>query len=86
MDLADVLGYAGTVFVILSFMCNSLIKHRILNAAGAFLVTIYAVIDHAWLVALLDGFIVIINVIQLKYLTYVTHCNFRYTNHGSLND
>lgn len=65
MNLADVLGYTGTVLVILSFLCNSLIKLRILNAIGASLVTIYAVINHAWPVALLDGFIVIINVIQL---------------------
>lgn len=86
MDLADVLGYAGTVFVILSFMCNLLIKLRILNAVDAFLVTIYVVINHAWPVVLLDGFIIIINVIQLTDLTYVTHCNFRYINHGSLSD
>ncbi|EAW7861224.1 YgjV family protein [Salmonella enterica] len=65
MNLVDVLGYTGTVLVILSFLCNSLIKLRILNAIGASLVTIYAVINHAWPVALLDGFIVIINVIQL---------------------
>ncbi|MDF7676038.1 YgjV family protein [Neisseriaceae bacterium ESL0693] len=65
MNLADVLGYTGTVLVILSFLCNSLIKLRILNAIGAFLVTIYAIMNHAWPVALLDGFIVIINVFQL---------------------
>ena len=65
MNLADILGYTGTILVILSFLCNSLIKLRVLNAIGASLVTIYAVINHAWPVALLDGFIVIINVIQL---------------------
>jgi hypothetical protein len=65
MNLSDILGYTGTILVILSFLCNSLIKLRVLNAIGASLVTIYAVINHAWPVALLDGFIVIINVIQL---------------------
>lgn len=65
MNFTDVLGYTGTVLVILSFLCNSLIKLRILNAVGASLVTIYTVITHAWPVALLDGFIVIINIVQL---------------------
>ncbi|HDX8940867.1 hypothetical protein GW952_31795 (plasmid) [Klebsiella michiganensis] len=65
MNFTDILGYTGTVLVILSFLCNSLIKLRILNAVGASLVTIYAVITHAWPVALLDGFIVIINIVQL---------------------
>lgn len=65
MLLVDILGYTGTVLVILSFLFDSLIKLRVLNAVGAFLITIYAVVNHAWPVALLDGVIVIINVVQL---------------------
>lgn len=66
MDLfMDIVGYFGTALVVLSFMTNSLFKLRLLNAIGAFFVTIYAVYTHAIPVVLLDGFIVIINVIQL---------------------
>lgn len=73
MELFDVIGYAGTVLVIVSFLCQSIIKLRILNAVGAFFVTVYAISSHAWPVALLDGFIVVINVFQLfRYRTTPT--------------
>ncbi len=66
MDLLmNILGYFGTALVVLSFMTNSLLKLRLLNATGAFFVTIYAIYTNALPVVLLDGFIVIINVIQL---------------------
>ncbi|MFZ7235975.1 hypothetical protein ACLSZ3_08065 [Avibacterium gallinarum] len=37
MDLLmNILGYFGTALVVLSFMTNSLLKLRLLNATGAF--------------------------------------------------
>ncbi|WP_380184014.1 YgjV family protein [Kalamiella sp. sgz302252] len=65
MTPVDILGYAGTALVITSFLCQSLIKLRLLNAVGASFVTLYAILTHAWPVAILDGFIVVINVFQL---------------------
>jgi len=65
MGFYDVIGYMGTVLVILSFLSQSIVKLRALNAVGALLVTIYAIYNRAWPVALLDGFIMIINVFQL---------------------
>ena len=72
MAPVEILGYTGTALVIVSFLCQSLIKLRLLNAFGAFFVTVYAILTHAWPVAVLDGFIVIINVFQL-----VKHCKKR---------
>ncbi|CRG50422.1 hypothetical protein B7R74_16880 [Yersinia pseudotuberculosis] len=68
MQSIDILGYIGTILVVLSFLCNSIMKLRFLNAIGASFVTLYAALTHAWPVVLLDGFIVIVNVYQLQKL------------------
>ncbi|RJL47376.1 hypothetical protein D5071_19460 [Pectobacterium carotovorum] len=68
MLLVDILGYIGTVLVVLSFLCNSIVKLRVLNAVGASFITLYAFLTHAWPVVLLDGFIVIVNLYQLQKL------------------
>lgn len=65
MTLVDIIGYIGTGLVVASFLFDSLVKLRLLNAAGAFLVTIYAIMIEAWPVAILDGFIVLINISQI---------------------
>jgi len=65
MNFFDFIGYLGTILVMASFLSQSIFKLRILNAIGALLVTVYAIYNRAWPVALLDGFIVIINVFQL---------------------
>lgn len=61
----EIMGYLGTAFVVVSFMCKSLLKLRVLNSIGALLVTIYAVVIKAYPVAILDGFILIINLYQI---------------------
>ncbi|TCJ94822.1 inner membrane protein [Volucribacter psittacicida] len=63
--MIDILGYIGTTLVIISFLCQSIILLRLLNICGAMLITIYAVVNEAWPVAILDGLIVVINVIQI---------------------
>ncbi|NIG88341.1 MAG: hypothetical protein G5703_09430 [Serratia symbiotica] len=68
MLLVDILGYIGIVLVVLSFLCNSIVKLRVLNSAGASFITLYVILTHAWLVVLLDGFIVIVNLYQLQKL------------------
>lgn len=64
----EILGYIGTAFVICSFLCKTMVNLRLLNAIGAFLVTVYAIVAQAWPVVLLDGFIVLINIYQLVIL------------------
>ncbi|WP_226020431.1 YgjV family protein [Serratia symbiotica] len=68
MQIIDILGYIGTALVVLSFLCSSIVKLRILNAIGASFVTLYAALTHAWPIVLLDGFIVIANIYQLQKL------------------
>lgn len=58
-------GYVGTTLIIVSFLFQSLIKPRLLNAMGAFFVTVYALLTYARPVAIIGGFIVIINVFLL---------------------
>lgn len=65
MNTIELLGYLGTFFVVISFMVKDIFYLRVLNVIGAILITIYAIIIKAWPVALLDGFIVLINLYHL---------------------
>lgn len=65
MNTIELLGYLGTFFVVISFMVKDIFYLRVLNVIGAVLITIYAIIIKAWPVALLDGFIVLINLYHL---------------------
>jgi len=65
MNTIELLGYLGTFFVVISFMVKDIFYLRGLNVIGAILITIYAIIINAWPVALLDGFIVLINLYHL---------------------
>lgn len=59
------------MLVVLSFLCNSIMMLRALNAIGASFITLYATLTHAWPVVLLDGFIVLVNIYQLSKLMKV---------------
>lgn len=61
----DIIGYVGTTLVIISFLCQSLIRLRIFNATGSLIITIYAVLNHAWPVVLLDSLIFLINIVHV---------------------
>lgn len=61
----DILGYVGTLFVLVSFMCKSVLRLRIINMIGAVLIVIYSLIIEAYPVVFLDFMIVIINGYQV---------------------
>lgn len=64
----DIIGYAGTAFVLLSMMMTSITKLRIFNLCGAVLSVIYAFATKAWPVFLLNFCLTVINGIQLYRL------------------
>lgn len=65
IELIDCVGYLGSALVVASFASKGILRLRVLNLMGAFLVTLYAIVVKAYPVVLLDGLIVIVNLYQI---------------------
>lgn len=61
----EIFGYIGTAFVLISMLMTSVVKLRIFNAAGALISMIYAIFCNAWPVVVLNGSLLIIQIVQL---------------------
>ncbi|HHE9089889.1 TPA: YgjV family protein [Haemophilus influenzae] len=64
-NFIEFLGYMATFFVAVSFLFKSIVHLRIVNSIGAILFVIYSVIIIAYPVALLNAFLVVVNIYQL---------------------
>lgn len=67
-NFIEFLGYMATFFVAVSFLFKSIVYLRIVNSIGAILFVIYSVIITAYPVALLNAFLVVVNIYQLWQL------------------
>ena len=65
INLIEVIGYLASVLVAISLMMSSIVKLRIINLIGSLIFTFYGIIISAYPVALVNGFIVIVNVYYL---------------------
>jgi len=61
MNSIEILGYFGTTLVVLSFLSRSMLVLRLLNAIGAMIITIYALLIDAWPMVWLNGLLAAIN-------------------------
>ena len=64
-NFIEFLGYMATFFVAASFLFKSIVYLRIVNSIGAIIFVIYSVIITAYPVALLNAFLVVVNIYQL---------------------
>ncbi|WP_420630531.1 hypothetical protein [Candidatus Leptofilum sp.] len=62
----EMLGYLASVFVAVSLMMRSLVKLRVINLVGALLFTAYGLMIAAYPVAVVNGFIVLVNIYYLQ--------------------
>lgn len=62
----ELLGYLASILVAISLMMRSLNTLRIINLLGALLFTVYGLIIGAYPVAVLNAFIVLVNVYYLQ--------------------
>ncbi|MAT96842.1 MAG: hypothetical protein CL608_06840 [Anaerolineaceae bacterium] len=62
----ETLGYLASIFVAVSLMMRSLTKLRVINLIGALLFTAYGLIIAAYPVAVVNGFIVLVNLYYLQ--------------------
>jgi len=61
MSGIEVLGYVGTALVVTSFLSRSMFFLRLLNAIGATIIAIYALLIDAWPMVWLNGLLAVIN-------------------------
>ena len=64
----ELLGYMASVFVAVSLMMRSVTKLRVINLVGAVLFTVYGLIIAAYPVAVVNGFIVLVNIYYLQQM------------------
>lgn len=68
MPLIEVYGYVGSVLIAVSLMMSNIFRLRWINLVGAGMFASYGAIIQAWPVAVLNGFIVLIDVYHLARL------------------
>ncbi len=66
--LIEMIGYLGSIIVVISMLMSSVVKLRIINTIGSVIFTTYAVIIHTYPTALLNFFLIVINVYNLVKL------------------
>lgn len=64
--LIEILGYLASGLVAVSFLMKSMKKLRIINTVGAVFFVIYSVAIKAWPVAVINLFVVIINIYRIS--------------------
>ena len=68
----EVIGYAGSLLVLVSMLMTSVVKLRVINLIGSAVFTVYALLIHSYPTAFLNACLVIINVVQLLRQRRVT--------------
>jgi hypothetical protein len=64
----EVIGYVGSVLVAISLALSDLSRLRVVNLIGAAVFTVYGLLVAAYPVALLNGFIVAVNIVYLVHM------------------
>lgn len=62
-------GYAASLFILISLTMTSIIRLRIINSIGCILFVIYGLNVHAYPVAISNALIILINIYNLYVLT-----------------
>lgn len=65
MSWYELVGIAGTLFVLLSFLMKDLTKVRVINIIGAVLFVIYGLLIGAFATWLLNGVLVAVHIVYL---------------------
>lgn len=66
--LVELIGYLGSVLVLVSFLMASVVKLRVVNSVGSMIFAIYALVIHSYPTALMNGCLVLINIYYLRRL------------------
>lgn len=67
--LIEMVGYLGSVLVVVSMLMSSVIKLRVINTIGSGIFAVYALIIHSYPTALMNFCLVSINVYKMIYVS-----------------
>jgi hypothetical protein len=73
LNWLELYGYLGSALIAISLMMSDIRKLRWINLVGAGSFASYGLLINSWPVAVLNGFIVLIDVVHLWQLSRVTH-------------
>ncbi len=65
LSTLTIIGYVASVFIAISMTMSSFVKFRIINLIGATLFFTYGILIYAWPVALLNAFIISVDIYYL---------------------
>ena len=68
MDTLDIVGWAATIFFIISFLINNMLWLRIINMVGAALWLTYGIIDTSYSIIFLNVIIVSIQFYKISVI------------------
>ena len=68
MDTIDIVGWAATIFIIISFLINNMLWLRIINMVGAALWLTYGIIDTSYSIIFLNVIIVSIQFYKISVI------------------
>lgn len=63
--IVELVGYLGSILVVVSVLMTSMVKLRIVNSIGASIFTVYALIIQSYPTALMNFSLVVINLYYL---------------------
>ena len=67
--MIEMIGYLGSALVVVSMLMSSVVKLRVINTIGSGIFAAYALMIHSYPTALMNGFLIGINVYNLIKLT-----------------
>ena len=65
LSVYELIGYIGSLIVLISIMMSSVVKLRIVNVIGAIVSLVYGLLIHAYPIVALNGVLVLINIVLL---------------------
>lgn len=65
----EMIGYLGSILVLISMLMSSVVKLRVINAIGSAIFTGYALIIHSYPTALMNACLVVVNIYNLVKLS-----------------
>ena len=68
MDTLNIVGWAATIFIIISFLINNMLWLRIINMIGAALWLTYGIIDTSYSIIFLNVIIVSIQFYKISVI------------------
>lgn len=67
--IIEMIGYAGSILVVISVLMSSLVKLRVVNSIGAFIFALYALMIRSYPTAIMNFCLVAINIYYLVRLS-----------------